>query len=191
MNTMSPSGITQWQEFLTGFAAGRTSSGDRPPATEDELQDAEQRLGTRLPPSLRSFLACSNGWSSDDGLDGLAAAGQLRWTNDPAHDLADLWSSFEEVIELIARCLVVLDHGDGRYGLLDAARTTDDGEWTAYAWAAGQTPQPFPSFSALVTALAGEDHHPAGSGRPSSYPAGDCIPMTTLSANSATLRAPT
>ncbi len=154
---MSPSGITQWQEFLSEFSS-RTPP-DRNGATEDQLRATEQRLGTSLPPSLRTFLACSNGWPTEDALFGLCSTDELRWTNDAAHDLVDLWSSFEEIIELIARCLVVLDRGDGRYGLLDAARPTEDGEWTAYAWAAGDggTPQPFPSFSALVTALADED----------------------------------
>jgi hypothetical protein len=152
MNTMGPSGITQWQEYLSGFspAAG---------ATEDQLRAAEQRLGTRLPPSLRTFLACSNGWTNHDELYGLCSTDELRWTNDAAHDLVDLWCSFEEIIELIVRCLVVLDSGDGRYGLVDAARPTEDGEWTAYAWAAGDglTPRPFPNFSALVRALVSGD----------------------------------
>jgi hypothetical protein len=161
MNTMSPSGITPWQEFLSGLTSGPPGSASDPGkgATEDELRGAEERLGTSLPPSLRTFLACSNGWRNHDALFGLCSAGELRWTNDAAHDLVDLWCSFEEIIELIAHCLVVLDSGDGRYGLVDAARPTGDGEWTAYAWAAGDglTPRPFRNFSALVTALVSGD----------------------------------
>lgn len=159
---MSPSGITQWQEFLSGSGSRKLPNRG---ATEDQLRATEQRLGTSLPPSLRTFLAYSNGWRNQDGqdeldeLDGLCSTDELRWTNDAAHDLVDLWCSFEEIIELIARCLVVLDRGDGRYGLVDAARPAEDGEWTAYAWAArdGLTPRPFPNFSALVQALVSGD----------------------------------
>ena len=83
---------------------------------------------------------------------------------------------------MIADCLVVLDDGRGRYGLIDASRIGPDGEWAAYAWAAvnSDRPRPFPSFSALAGpppeatgASPGaqgrlQAHHPAGSGRPSS-----------------------
>ncbi|WP_285616448.1 SMI1/KNR4 family protein [Kineosporia sp. NBRC 101677] len=173
---MRLSSTAQWHEFLRGFCsrtryAPSQANGDsaplplgqgpawhgRRPATPAEVQAAEQRLGRPLPPSLRSFLTCSNGWSNADSLQGLLSTTQLRWARSPEHDLVDAWSSFEEIIEVIADCLVVLDDSRGQYGLIDAARISPDGEWTAYAWAAGSDdrPRPFPSFSALVTSLAG------------------------------------
>ncbi|GLY27401.1 SMI1/KNR4 family protein [Kineosporia sp. NBRC 101731] len=158
MNTMSPSSTTEWREHLGHLNGG-------PPATEQELQEAEDRLGTKLPEELRSLLTFSNGLPGA----GLCSTTELRWTRDPAYDLFDAWSSFEEVIELIGKCLVVLDDGDGLFCLIDSTRTADNGEWLAYAWAAGdgEDPRPFPGLSALMKELTAP-HHPAGSGRPSS-----------------------
>ncbi|MBT0773142.1 SMI1/KNR4 family protein [Kineosporia sp. J2-2] len=148
---MCPTSITQWQDFLARF----DPAGSRNPATEAEIRAAEERLGTALPPGLRDFLAASNGWDHV----AVCSTTELRWTDDPAHDLVDAWSSFEEVIELIGRCLVVIDTGEGHLGLVDATRTSGDGEWVAYAWAAGDgiDPRPFPDFTALLTELAEEE----------------------------------
>lgn len=46
-------------------AAARTGSLLRPPATEAQVADAEQRLGMPLPPSYRDFLMLSNGAYGD------------------------------------------------------------------------------------------------------------------------------
>ncbi|GAB3244215.1 SMI1/KNR4 family protein [Kineosporia babensis] len=178
---MSPTSSAEWQQFLTEFSARRPYAPEwgaqppnqewhgREPATEAELSAAEQRLGTDLPPDLRNFLACSNGWQNLDELYGLHSAAELRWVNDPQHDLLDVWSSFEEIIEVISGCLIVLDDGSGVYGLLRPNEQPKPNQ-QAYSWAAGdgEDPVPYPSFSAMVTALAEGAHQPAGSGRPSS-----------------------
>ncbi len=71
---------------------------------------------------------------------------------------------------MIQHCLVVSDDGNNRYGLLDAAHPTQDGDWPAYTWSAGdgENPRPVPGIPAMLRSLAEERHHPAGSGRPSS-----------------------
>lgn len=66
--------LTQWnREILASEAvpewdlpAGAIEAGwlGFPPATEDQIAVAESRLGVKLPPSYREFLAVSNGWLS-------------------------------------------------------------------------------------------------------------------------------
>jgi hypothetical protein len=67
-----------WHDFLSRWSRGLLESGDvladlppeviasqwlgYPGATEDQIAQAEARLGTTLPPSYRAFLKASNGW---------------------------------------------------------------------------------------------------------------------------------
>lgn len=44
----------------------RNSTLSRPPATEDRIRRAEERLGVTLPPSYKAFLRESNGWVMGD-----------------------------------------------------------------------------------------------------------------------------
>ncbi|MDP9826928.1 SMI1/KNR4 family protein [Kineosporia succinea] len=147
---MSPTSTTQWQRYLA-----RLDEQPHRKATEEDLTRARQRLGTDLPESLANLLRETDGWPHPGVLHGLCSTTELRWTSDPTHDLVDAWTSFEEIVEVIAGCLVVVDGGDGRYCLLDASRTGDDGEWIAYDWGAGdgEDPVPYPSLSALVDDL--------------------------------------
>ncbi|MFD8203865.1 SMI1/KNR4 family protein [Streptomyces sp. NPDC059701] len=46
-----------------------------PPATREEIAAAEERLGTRLPPSYRGFLEVSNGWRGGGGGGGSRGGG--------------------------------------------------------------------------------------------------------------------
>jgi hypothetical protein len=54
-----------WIDFLKAHAAaiGATEWPGRPPATDEQIENAEQRLGVEFPPSYRSFIQATNGWT--------------------------------------------------------------------------------------------------------------------------------
>jgi hypothetical protein len=130
-----------------------------PPATEAVLDAAEARLGTRLPPSYRSFLAVSNGFFQPDLIvPRLRPAEEIGWYGDLEPESVAIWAEFAEPDDAIGRlagCLQVSDAelvGDAVY-LLDPARPAEDGEWDAYffaSWVPGVTR--YPSFGALMEA---------------------------------------
>src|SRR5690349_17162943 len=56
-----------------------------PGAPEERIADLEERLGHRLPPSYRTFLAVTDGWRHAGGFVWrLAGTGQVRWHQDEA-----------------------------------------------------------------------------------------------------------
>ena len=138
------------------IAAGWLGS---PPAGEELLATAEARLGTRLPPSYRSFLAVSNGFLQPDLIvPRLRPADEIGWYGDIEPESVAIWAEFAEPGEPIGRlagCLQVSDAelvGDAVY-LLDPTRRAGDGEWDAYffaSWVPGV--ERYPSFHALMEA---------------------------------------
>ena len=62
--------LLQSEDFEDELTPEAGSSGwcGLPPASEEEVLEAEARLGLTLPPSYRSFLAVSNGWRPFDNL---------------------------------------------------------------------------------------------------------------------------
>src|ERR1041385_5393596 len=51
-----------------------------PPATKDEVQKLEQRLGVGLPPSYKSFLWTTNGWRRTTSfIDRIRPADEVDW----------------------------------------------------------------------------------------------------------------
>lgn len=52
--------IFSWGDII------RNSSSGRPPATDEQIRAAEQRLGATLPPSYKEFLRLTNGWVLGD-----------------------------------------------------------------------------------------------------------------------------
>lgn len=121
-----------------------------PPATEAQILAAEARLGRRLPPSYRAFLACANGWLNHAyfpiGICALLGTEELFWVKDrqvlqwqgeqeynqvPFYDMqADWffpWPAREQML--------VIGHGDGNeYLLLNPCEQTPRGEWEVWSW---------------------------------------------------------
>ncbi|GAA4556930.1 SMI1/KNR4 family protein [Planotetraspora kaengkrachanensis] len=148
--------IKQWRRYLAEYSAEvlRASSDDDlrevsdlqraacwlgfDGADEGRLATLEQHLGTRLPPSYRSFLTVSDGWLN---------IGPFMWAMRPSRDVgwlrdadAGLWEILrehgtDEEIVLADRALLISGDGDAQYWLLDPGDVSPDGEWAAYVWA--------------------------------------------------------
>ncbi|KOX22049.1 SMI1/KNR4 family protein [Nocardiopsis sp. NRRL B-16309] len=147
----APRSVGDWRSFLAGFSADMLRVEDEDElhtvseeqrsaswlgydgATEDRITALEHRLGRTLPPSYRSFLAASDGWSTMGtfmySLRGTSTVGWLA-------DLEDVALPVEYLGEdLVGPALLVSDEGDAQYWLLDAGDVSPDGEWAAYVWA--------------------------------------------------------
>ncbi len=132
-----------------------------PPATEAETAAAEERLGTRLPPSYRRFLGASNGWRLDGGsIYRLGAAHEIGWFGDP-FDMTAIYErgltdrSTEQEVRLAGmwrRALQLETDSDMSYALLDPGDTDEDGEWALYVYKgwSGEIPDRYPSFRAYM-----------------------------------------
>ena len=129
------------------------------PADERTVAAAEQRLGTRLPPSYRGFLTVSNGFLQPDLIvPRLRPTEEIGWYGDLNPQSAATWAEFAEADDPLARlagCLQVSDEelaGDAVY-LLDPTQVGEDGEWEAYFlanWVPGV--DRYPSFFGLMDA---------------------------------------
>jgi SMI1 / KNR4 family (SUKH-1) len=123
-----------------------------PPASEEQIQATEARIGRRLPPSLRNFYAVTNGWRDlNIFLWDIFPVEKLDWL--PAyypnlfydeeyleqylHNARDEqereWTRQQMVY--VSRSLVITDHGDAGFLLLDPERQNENGEWAAGHWA--------------------------------------------------------
>ncbi|OLZ68866.1 hypothetical protein AV521_18840 [Streptomyces sp. IMTB 2501] len=140
------------------------------PANEEEIAAAEARLGRTLPPSLREFLAVTNGWR-DAGcfIYRLAGTAELEWLADSDRSyLIEIYDELTEgdaeseddeegadVIneaEVLRRSLLVSLDGDAADVFLDPGEVNERGEWTAYwlaSWS-GNGLEPFDSFYELM-----------------------------------------
>ncbi|MEU5028641.1 SMI1/KNR4 family protein [Streptomyces milbemycinicus] len=136
------------------------------PASEEEIAAAEARLGCTLPPSLREFLAVTNGWR-DAGcfIYRLAGTAELEWLADS--DRSYLIEIYDELAEgeeeeedadvinegqVLRRSLLVALDGDAADIFLDPGDVNERGEWTAYwlaSWS-GNGLEPFDSFYELM-----------------------------------------
>jgi hypothetical protein len=95
-----PATAREWRDYLTEYGSWfeqvveytvpmiALSAGSGPaswlgnqPATEEMIAAAEERLGVRLPPSLRGFLRASNGWRHmvSHGADAILACDEIDW----------------------------------------------------------------------------------------------------------------
>lgn len=137
----------------------------RPAADEAAIAAAEERLGRRLPPSYREFLAVSNGWHVDQtaGVYQLGGAADIDWFQDP-FDMTPLYeenlgdNSREEDILLAGmwqRALRLETDSDMSYALLDPGDSDQDGEWALYLYKGwgGELPDRYPSFRAYMEAM--------------------------------------
>jgi hypothetical protein len=109
-------------------------------ATEEQLTALEERLGVRLPPSYRSFLATSDGWRYISlFMWELRTTGTVDWLRDAEPETWDILRGDEDDEwddrEFMDRVLLVSEEGDAQYWLLDPGDVSPDGEWAAYVWA--------------------------------------------------------
>ncbi|WP_435108370.1 SMI1/KNR4 family protein [Nocardiopsis synnemataformans] len=183
-----PATAEEWRAYLTEYSADmlrvaeaegeevdeeeRTSSWlGNEGAPEERIAAVEERLGRRLPPSYRSFLAASDGWGRMGAfVYELSSAADLEWLG-----LADMLGLDEEDLEdegLVGPLLLVSSDTDAQYWFLDAGDVSPDGEWAAHIWASwypglGDRHR---SFASLVHAervsfeeLSGGEGHPVRS----------------------------
>lgn len=137
----------------------------RPGAAEAAIAAAEERLGRRLPPSYRGFLAVSDGWHVDQtaGIYWLGGVAEIGWFGDP-FDMTPLYEESlgddpreEEVLlaGMWRRALRLETDSDMSYALLDPGDTDQDGEWALYVYKGwgGEYPDRYPSFRAYMEAM--------------------------------------
>jgi hypothetical protein len=127
----------------------------RAPASESSIAAVEQRLGRRLPSSLRQFYSVTDGWpvSSWDCFN-MSAVEELGWLPDRAPMLygivAELQGTFlpfpddpgavtqsaflDEQCTRVLRSLVIGDGADDNTLLLDPGCDPHDKEWPAGVW---------------------------------------------------------
>ncbi|WP_155369982.1 SMI1/KNR4 family protein [Catellatospora vulcania] len=170
-----PRTVEQWRRYLAEYSAdvlrvaeddelGQVSDAQRASrwlgfdgASAAQLAVLEQRLGTALPPSYRSFLAASDGWLNiSTFMWTMRTTGDVGWLRDADPDLLGILREHAppEDASLGDRALLVSGDGDAQYWLLDPGDVSPDGEWAAYIWASwypglGERHE---SFAALVDA---------------------------------------
>jgi hypothetical protein len=162
--------LTRWSAEL--IAAGEAEGEPFPPevaaagwlgypgATEAQLAAAEARLGARLPPSYRRFLAVTNGWRhTGTFIDRLWPAEEIAWFRERNQDWIDAYTvpargDEHEPASFAAglrAALEVSDVGDAAIYLLNPLVVGADGEWEAWFfanWVPGE--RRYPSFRALM-----------------------------------------
>ena len=127
-----------------------------PGATEEQLQQAEARLGVHLPPSYRTFLATTNGWrTTGTFIDRLWSTEEVEWFKARNQDWIDAYTQFgytevsdEEYFvygdeqdsaffrtEYLTSALEISDVGDSAILLLNPQVVSPQGEWEAWFFA--------------------------------------------------------
>ncbi|MFF9262491.1 SMI1/KNR4 family protein [Streptomyces longwoodensis] len=163
--------LGRWQEEWTprpdeeADAAHSSMPLGVPGADEAAIAAAEERLGRRLPPSYRTFLAVSNGWHVDQtaGIYQLGGTADIDWFGDP-YDMTPLYEESlgehprrEEVLlaGMWRRALRLETDSDMSHALLDPGDTGQDGEWALYVYKgwSGEMPDRYPSFRAYMEAM--------------------------------------
>ncbi|MFE0464630.1 SMI1/KNR4 family protein [Kitasatospora sp. NPDC058965] len=151
-------------------------------AGEAEIGDLEDRLGRRLPPSYRSFLAVSNGWLHLNDTEGpLLGTDGVGWLRDLDPAFTELWSTTshgvpdipdEEYLvygeeqdcvdvrrEHFPHALQISDWGDSALLMLNPMIVNAEGEWEAWAFASWYPGvYRYPSFWDLAVDLITSDH---------------------------------
>ncbi|MFG2592015.1 SMI1/KNR4 family protein [Streptomyces sp. NPDC048438] len=149
----------------------------RPGADEAVIAAAERRLGRRLPPSYREFLAVSDGWHVDQtaGVYQLGGVADIDWFQDPfgmtpmyEESLGDHPRQEEVLLAgMWRRALRLETDSDMSYALLDPGDSDEDGEWALYLYKGwgGEYPDRYPSFRAYMEAMY-RSFHGDRAGRP-------------------------
>ncbi|MCQ9181355.1 SMI1/KNR4 family protein [Streptomyces sp. IBSBF 2953] len=166
-----------WHEFLGRWQqewvpradedaeAGAVVPLGRPGADERAIAAAEERLGRRLPPSYRAFLAVSDGWHVEQtaGIYQLGGVADIEWFRDP-FDMTPLYEENldddpreEEVLlaGMWRRALRLETDSDMSNALLDPGDRDEHGEWALYVYKGwgGELPERYPSFRAYMEAM--------------------------------------
>lgn len=139
-----------------------------PGAAEAEIVSAEQRLGIRLPPSYRAFLADSNGFDHiGPFIYRLYSAGEIDWFRVRNQDWIDAYQIGDDITPeehlatpddcvrfrtaYLSSCLQISEEGDSAVVLMNPEVLNDEGEWETWFfanWNPGATR--YPSFRAYV-----------------------------------------
>ncbi|RMI33581.1 SMI1/KNR4 family protein [Nocardia stercoris] len=147
-----PRTVEQWRAYLADYSADilRVAEDGEPSGVSDEqraagwlgyegasaeqLAELEQRLGTRLPPSYRTFLGASDGWLHlSSFMWEMRTAGTVAWQTETDAGLHGFSDGAEKAI--LERALLISAHGDEQYWLLDPEDVSENEEWAAYLWA--------------------------------------------------------
>jgi SMI1 / KNR4 family (SUKH-1) len=128
-----------------------------PGASEAEIQAAESRLKTRLPPSYREFLKVSNGWRiTTPFIDRVWSVQEVEWFKERHQDWIDAWREGDRInahppvsdadyfvygpeqaeynlrVEYLETVLEISGEGDSAIYLLNPKVVTSAGEWEAW-----------------------------------------------------------
>ncbi|MEE1761286.1 SMI1/KNR4 family protein [Streptomyces sp. SP18BB07] len=140
-----------------------------PPASEERITAMEERLGRRMPPSYREFLAVSDGWRHAGGFVWLlAGTGDARW-HDNESGLADLFEEYldedagpeeRQEADLWRRGLQLDVESDVTHVLLDPEDVDENGEWAVYTWSSwlAAPPERHTDFAAFMREMYREFH---------------------------------
>jgi hypothetical protein len=183
--------LRQWNDDVLASATADKVPADArdwkwlgfPPATEEQLATAEQRLGIPLPPSYRSFLAVSNGWKYVcRAVPRLWGVDHLDWFRKNEPDSVELWGqpmAMEPLpddvyfsydggeqdyrTEHLRETLQIGPMGDVAFLLLNPQVISKEGEWECWmlaSWIPGV--HRYRSFREMMemehAALIGADH---------------------------------
>jgi hypothetical protein len=149
-----------------------------PGATEEDIQEAENRLKAKLPPSYRQFLKVSNGWRiATPFIENVWPIKDVAWFKERHKDWIDAWQEGERAsshppvsdadyfvygpgqaeynlrAEYLETALEISDEGDSAIYLLNPKVVTASGEWEAWFfanWLPGA--RRYPSFLELMLA---------------------------------------
>ncbi|MGV9340221.1 SMI1/KNR4 family protein [Streptomyces sp. NPDC003688] len=187
---MTTETVDGWRPFLERWSgewadaqAPDAGSGDKEavrarwlgfaPASEERIRALEERIGHRLPPSYRTFLAVTDGWRHAGAFVRLLAGTERARPHEDASGLSEYFpgeldddSTPED--ELLAgmwhRALELQVESDAVYVLLDPGDTDDAGEWALYTWAPWHAapPERYASFRAFMEAMYREFHRLQG-----------------------------
>jgi SMI1/KNR4 family protein SUKH-1 len=131
-------------------------------ASERDLGMTEERLGVRLPPSLRGFLLTTDGWSRPaDWVERVCPCRDIQWFRATPAGIPFIEEAARELpagpenvrfLALLRRMLTVADGDD--VWLLDTGAPAADGEYPAYPLTLkyGVFLGHYPSFAALFAA---------------------------------------
>ncbi|SHJ46356.1 hypothetical protein SAMN05421803_106145 [Nocardiopsis flavescens] len=167
----------RWRAFLADYSAAlvRTAPhtprdragslpeeapwpGRAPARAQDVTAGPAGSASPPLPPSLRAFLAVSDGWSRPHGAaERVHGSADLRWfrESDTGADLIEIYGfepqGAEDLLALFGRALEVAGHEE--VWLLDPGDVRADGEWAAYVFHPGDGElERFADFGALMRA---------------------------------------
>ncbi|WP_439678649.1 SMI1/KNR4 family protein [Embleya sp. MST-111070] len=161
--------LAAWRRRWLGF----------PGADEERLAALETRIGRRLPPSYRSFLALTDGWLNAGNfvmrLSGTAEVAPLSRAEAEEYTEYDgyLWEDDDPTEEMIHRsrmwhrALRIDAEADAGILMLDPGDVGPDGEWAVYSWHSwrAESAKRFESFRAFMQDKYREFHAlAAGSG---------------------------